>query len=67
MDALRVSDVMTASVVSVTPDAEIAEVAKLLTKHGIHRVLVIDGETLVGVVSSLDLARLVAEGALQAT
>ncbi len=64
LDALRVSDVMTPSVVSVPPDAGIAEVAKILTEHAIHRVLVIDSDTLVGVISALDLARLVAEGTL---
>lgn len=65
LDALRVSDVMTQSVVSVPPDAEICEVARTLTDHAVHRVLVIDADTLVGVVSSLDLTRLVAEGVLQ--
>jgi CBS domain-containing protein len=63
---VRVGDVMTTDVLSVASDAEVAEVAQILVEHGVHRVLVIDGSTLVGVVSSLDLARLVADGTLRA-
>lgn len=61
---LRVRDVMTEEVIAVAPDAEVAEAARTMTARRIHRLLVLEGERLVGIVSSLDLLRLVAEGAL---
>jgi CBS domain-containing protein len=61
MEQLRVSDLMTASVVTVAPDAPLLDVACALTEHQIHRVLVTDDTTLVGIVSSLDIVRLVAQ------
>jgi CBS domain-containing protein len=64
LDSVRVADVMTTQVVSVPPDAEAAEVARTLVEHHVHRVLVVDGDNLVGIVSSLDLVRLIADGTL---
>lgn len=63
---LRVKDAMTEGVISVTPDAEIAEAARTMAERRIHRLLVLEGDRLVGLVSSLDLLRLVAEGRLVA-
>jgi CBS domain-containing protein len=61
---LRVRDVMTEDVISVPPDADVAEAARQMTTRRIHRLLVLEGGRLVGIVSSLDLLRLVAEGRL---
>ncbi|MDJ0788338.1 MAG: CBS domain-containing protein [Myxococcota bacterium] len=61
VEQLKVADLMTPSTVTVAPDATLLDVALALTEHRIHRVLVTDAGTLVGVVSSLDLVRLVAE------
>ena len=61
VDQLCVADLMTSSVVTVAPDATLYDVARTLVEHQIHRVLVTDGRTLVGVVSTLDVVRLVAE------
>ena len=59
-----VSEVMTTGVISIRPDAPIESVAKLMLKHRIHRVLVIDEdndeEPLVGLVSVFDLVGLLA-------
>ena len=60
-DQLRVSDLMTPSAVTVAPDATLHDVARTLIEHRIHRALVTDAGTLVGIVSSLDIVRLVAE------
>lgn len=50
------SDVMTHEPVGVAPDASIGEVARCLTRFGIHRVLVIDDDgTMLGIISSADL------------
>ncbi len=50
-----VSDVMTPYVISVSADASIREAAKQMTEYRVHRLLVMEGEALVGLVSSLDL------------
>jgi CBS domain-containing protein len=64
MRQLRVSDVMTEDVIAVEPDAEVAEAARVMAGRGIHRVLVLEDGRLVGLVSSLDVLRLVADGRL---
>jgi CBS domain-containing protein len=58
---LRVADLMIRSLITVTPDQPLAEVARVLLEHGIHRVPVTEGDRLVGIVTSLDLVRLFAE------
>lgn len=45
---------------TLTPDATARQAAELMQAKGIHRVLVMEAERLVGVVSSLDLARALA-------
>lgn len=55
---LQVEEFMTAEVVAVAPDASIPEVAQAMRGNRVHRVLVMDGEKLEGVVSALDLVAL---------
>jgi CBS domain-containing protein len=57
---LRVRDLMTRDVISVEPDAPIRDVARLMIEKKIHRVLVIDDGSLAGLISSLDLVRVLA-------
>lgn len=54
---LRARDVMTSPAVSVAPDAPLAAVVRTMGKHGIKRVLVIDGVRLAGIVTRTDLLR----------
>jgi CBS domain-containing protein len=61
-----VGDVMTRELVRVRPDAPLAEAACTMLERRVHRVLVMDGGALVGLVSSLDLIRLFAEGRVRA-
>ncbi|MDJ0788168.1 MAG: CBS domain-containing protein [Myxococcota bacterium] len=61
---VRVQDVMTTDVVSVGLNATLKEAARLMVDHGIHRLTVVEGGELRGVLSSLDLAGLVADGRL---
>ena len=49
MDELCVADLMTPSVVTVAPDATLQDVARALSEHQIHRVLVTDGRTVLRV------------------
>jgi len=67
MESLRVADVMVGSVITVAPDAPLEEVARTLVDHRIHRLPVVEEGRLVGLVSSTDLVRLVAEGRLRAS
>jgi CBS domain-containing protein len=52
---LRVAEIMTSSVITVTPAHSIEECMRLCTQHHIRHLPVLDGEQLVGVVSIGDL------------
>jgi CBS domain-containing protein len=54
------ADVMTPTVITVAPTALIAEIAKILERHRIKRVPVIDGGKLVGIVTRGDLLQALA-------
>jgi CBS domain-containing protein len=58
--ARRARDVMTREVISIAPDAPLAEVAGLLETHGIKRVPVLRGGELVGIVSRANLVQAMA-------
>lgn len=52
-----VSEVMTRSpLVTLRPDTDVSAAAALMSERGIHRILVTEGEQLVGIVSALDIA-----------
>ncbi|MBB3317737.1 MULTISPECIES: CBS domain-containing protein [unclassified Rhizobium] len=53
----RVSDVMSASVISVAPDAPAAAIAELMFQHKIKRVPVVSDKRLLGIVSRVDLLK----------
>jgi CBS domain-containing protein len=55
--AATVSDVMTREPITVTPDALVTDVATLLVERDIARVPVMDGGTVVGIVSKSDIVR----------
>ena len=60
---LPVGDVMSDDIVCVGPRSSVSDVAQAMVTEGIHHVLVIDDQRrLHGIISSLDLVRLVAEG-----
>jgi CBS domain-containing protein len=61
MEQLAVRDVMIRDVVTVAPDLPLAKAAQLMLERRIHRLPVVEGGKLVGIVSSLDFTRLVAE------
>lgn len=47
----RVHEIMTREVISVAPDAELTDIVDVMERHGIKRVPVMQGDTLVGIVS----------------
>jgi CBS domain-containing protein len=55
-----VADVMTSDPVTVSPEATIEDVATLLVEREISRLPVMDGGTLVGIVSKSDIVRAIA-------
>ncbi len=57
-----VGDVMTRDPVTIHPDAPIEDVATLMVDRDVSRVLVLDGDRLVGIVSKSDIVRSLVEG-----
>jgi CBS domain-containing protein len=64
MQELCVRDAMTTVRARVAPTASLQDVARQMVKHSVQRVLVADGDRLCGVVSRIDLVKLLAEGGL---
>lgn len=59
---LRVRDMMIDDLICVAPDASLAAVARRMLERRIHRILVTEGDRLLGIVTSLDLVQLFADG-----
>ena len=52
-----VAEAMSRTVVAVGPQTPARAAARLMTRHAIHRVLVLDGGRLCGILTSMDLVR----------
>ncbi len=61
LDQHRIEEIMTTRLISIAPDAEVHEAASLLLYASVHRLLVIEGDRLHGVVSGSDIVRAVAQ------
>lgn len=61
----RVTDVMSRELLAIEPDAPLESAAKRMVERRVHRLLVMEGPRLVGLLSSLDFLRLVAEGRVE--
>jgi CBS domain-containing protein len=61
-ETLRVRDVMTPTIFSVPLDAEVPEIASMMLDGHLHRLLVSDGDEVVGIISTSDLLGLLVEG-----
>ena len=57
-----VEDIMSTLIVSAAPDAPLAELAGLMHDRHIHRVVIVDGEKLAGLVTTSDILKAVKEG-----
>lgn len=64
LDDHTVQEVMSRNVLSVGPDADVREAARLMKDRSIHRVLVLEGDALVGILSAWDVVGAVADGRL---
>lgn len=61
MEQLCVRDVMIRDVVTVSPGLSVVEAARLMMERHVHRLPVVEKGKLVGIVTSYDFARIVAE------
>ena len=59
-----VAEVMTRAVLTLPPSALVRHAADYMRRAGVHRILVVDHGELAGLVSTMDIARAVAEGRL---
>lgn len=59
--ATRVDEIMTAAVISVPPTATLAECMHIVTRHKIRHLPVVDGDAVIGVLSTGDLVRTLLE------
>lgn len=66
LDEHVASEVMTRTVFTLPPDTEVAEAARRMIEADVHRALVVEGDRLVGVLTSLDILRAVGEHGLGA-
>ncbi|MDH5671503.1 MAG: CBS domain-containing protein [Myxococcales bacterium] len=60
----KVADLMTTRLITVESSAPMADASRLMLEHGIHRVPVVDDGRLVGILSSHDVLRMVAQTAI---
>ena len=63
----RARDIMASPIVSVSGEAEVSEIARLLISHHIKRVPVVRDGQVVGIVSRVDLLRAIAGNTLKPT
>lgn len=54
---VRIREVMSTSVVSVSPEEDVVNAAHIMRQRGIRRVVVMDKEDLVGIITTNDLAK----------
>lgn len=58
----KVEDVMTTDLITVTSGTSIGEAAKLMIKHRVRRLPVVDGGVLQGIIVAMDILRFIGEG-----
>ena len=64
LDQHSVAEVMTRKVVSVSPHDSVQRAAQVMDRAGVHRVVVIEDDDVVGILGARDVVRAVAEGLL---
>lgn len=56
-----VGEVMSRALLALGPDAEAREAARLMLRSGVHRILVMEDDRLLGVVSTTDIVKAVSQ------
>ena len=67
LDTRKVGDIMTRQPITIAPDTSIAQACRLLHKHRLRRLPVVEGDKLVGMIARADLVRAVAVSAEKTT
>ncbi len=67
LDEHTVEEVMTQDVVSLRPNTSLAAAADVMRRKRLHRVLVMEGDALTGILSTTDIVAAVADGRLTRT
>lgn len=62
IDLLKVREAMRDQVVTCTPQAPVSEIAARMLERHIHRLVVVEDQKPVGIISSLDLVKLLRQG-----
>lgn len=62
LERLTVSQIMTSPAITVTEGTDLREVCRLMWRMRIHRLPVVHGSEVRGIISAMDLVRAVAEG-----
>lgn len=60
-DDRRVRDLMSTGVITARPDTTVDELARIMYTNRIHRLIVLEGEYLVGIVTTIDILKAVME------
>jgi CBS domain-containing protein len=60
-ESTLVEDIMTSNVLAIDKNADAKAAAALMLKHSVHHLVVMEEEEIVGMLSSLDFVKLVAE------
>jgi CBS domain-containing protein len=63
-EQMVVRDIMTRRPLTVSPEADLREAARQMLYADVHRLFVVDGDRVVGVISTTDIMRAVATGRL---
>lgn len=58
----RVSDIMSTPARTIAPDADVRDAAREMRHRDVHRLFVVHGDDLLGVISTSDIVRAVADG-----
>ena len=60
-DTINIKQVMSKDIHAIAPDASIQEAAEMMIEHKIHHLIAMEGEKIVGIISSFDFVKLVAD------
>jgi CBS domain-containing protein len=61
----RAKDIMKHQPLTIAAAATVRDAARMMTEHAIHRLFVLDGERLAGVIAAIDLARVVRDAGIE--
>ena len=60
-DTVKLTQVMTKNIIAIKPETALSKAAALMIENNIHHLLVMENAELMGIISSMDFVRLVAE------